>query len=154
MSQDDAKTFIHSTQKQALYLWGGLCLSLTLFYVQSQLVFVQSNPLPTSNLEWVLSLLGLVTFLMGHFFFNNYTRLRKDKFSRMSFAERKQGLLVAFVLQFVLFETLGLYGVLVSVLTQSSLKALPYVLCAYLGFCLSFPKKAKIKPFFQAPYSK
>ncbi len=139
---------IHATQRQALYLWSGLSLALTLFFVQSQMFFVKADPLPSSSFEWYLIGLGVLTFLFGFLFFKNYTQLRKKRILRMPYNDRKQTLLVAFVFQYILFETLGLYGVLVSVLTQNTTKALPFILFAYLGFSLSFPKKSLIEPFF------
>lgn len=139
---------IESTRRQALYLWVGLSLSLTLFFVQSQMFFVKANPLPTSKLEWIFTGLGLLTFLLGYFFFKYYTEIRKPRLLKMPFNDRKQSLLTAFVMQFVLFESLGLYGVLISVLTQNTLKAIPFMVFAYLGFFLAFPKKEKITPFF------
>lgn len=148
MNSESVK-LINETRRQALYLWVGLNLSLTLFFVQSQMFFVTASPLPTSSLEWVFSGLGLITFVFGFVFFKNYTSLRRLRLMKMPFAERKQSLLVAFVLQFVLFETLGLYGVLISVLTQNTMKAIPYILFAYVGFILAFPKKEKIEPFFK-----
>ena len=96
-----------------------------------------------------MSFMGLVTFLFGYFFFDKYLGLRKKALLRMPFNDRKQTLLMAFVLQFVLFETLGLYGVLISVFTQNTWKALPYVVCAYLGFFMSWPSEKKIHPFFE-----
>ncbi|MEM7645444.1 MAG: hypothetical protein AAF203_00930 [Pseudomonadota bacterium] len=147
--ENKTDAIVASTSKQALYLWAGLSLSLTLFFVQSQLVFVKANPLPSSQLEWVLSVLGFLTFLMGYFFFDKYTGLRKKQILKMPFEDRKQSVLIAFVFQFILFETLGLYGVLVSVLTQNTWKAIPYVVSAYLGFIIAFPKKQKITPFFR-----
>jgi F0F1-type ATP synthase membrane subunit c/vacuolar-type H+-ATPase subunit K len=147
--EQNATEFTKSTQKQALYLWAGLSLALTLFFVQSQLVFVRTEPLPSSSLEWVFSGMGVATFLLGLVFFKNYLALRKKALLRMPFKDRKQSILIAFVLQFVLFETLGLYGVLLSVLTQSTMKAIPFLLFAYLGFYLSFPKEKKVAPFFE-----
>ena len=143
------RDLVKETYRQALYLWGGLCLALTLFFVQSQVVFVKGKPLPTSQLEYVFSGLGVVTFLMGYFFFNNYTSLRKNYLMKMPVDQRKQNILVAYVIQFVMFESLGLYGVLLSVLTKNSWKALPFMVFAYLGFGVSFPKKHKISSFFR-----
>lgn len=140
---------IKSTRKQALYLWAGLSLSLSLFYVQSQVVFIKSEPVPSSQLEWVFSVLGVVTFLFGFVFFKNYTALRQKKILKLPYPDRKQMILVAFVLQFILFETLGLYGVLLSVLTQNSLKAIPFLIFAYLGFALAFPRQEKVEQFFK-----
>ncbi len=142
------ETVLQSTYRQALYLWIGLSLSLTLFFVQSQLVFVKGKPLPTSQLEWVFTGLGAVTFLMGLVFFKYYLAIRKSRILRMPVNDRKQTILLAFVFQFVLFETLGLYGVLLSVLTQNTMKAFPFVVFAYVGFLLALPKKIKIKEFF------
>ncbi len=68
----------------------------------------------------------------------------------MAERDRKQTILIAFVLQFILFETLGLYGVLLSVLRQNTWKAIPFVVMAYVGFALAFPKKEKIEPYFRA----
>lgn len=150
MKESDPSAIIQSTRRSALYLWSGLSLALTLFFVQSQLVFVKREPLPTQQIEWMMVGLGVVTFLFGLVFFKNYTRLRRTQLMKMPFAERKQTLLVAFVFQFVLFETLGLYGVLISVLTQSTEKAVPFILFAYLGFYLSFPRKKKIEIFFKS----
>lgn len=144
----DASGFIETTRRQALYLWAGLSLALTLFYVQSQIIFVKGDPLPTSQLEWIFACLGAATFLMGYFFFKNYTKLRKPKLMRMPFKDRKQSLLIAFVLQFILFETLGLYGVLLSVLTRNSWKAAPYILFAYIGFYTAFPRRKSVADFF------
>lgn len=149
MSDSKKEDFVASTRRQALYLWVGLSLSLTLFFVQSQMFFVNANPLPTSQLEWIFTGLGVVTFLMGFFFFKNYMALRKKQLLLMPEKERKQTLLIAFVLQFILFETLGLYGVLLSVLRQNTLKAVPFVVAAYVGFALAFPKKEKIEPYFK-----
>lgn len=146
----EAQEFLEGTQKQAFYLWTGLSLSLTLFFAQSQIVFVKSEPLPSSGIEWVFSFVGLLTFLLGYFFFDQYTKLREKKIFKMPYAERKQTILVAFVLQFVLFETLGLYGVLLSVLTQNSMKAVPFLIFAYLGFVRRFPRKEVIAPFFRS----
>jgi predicted transporter len=146
----ESEEFVNSTCKQALYLWAGLCLSMTLFYVQSQIVFVKRDPLPSSQLEWVMTLLGILTFTMGLLFFRNYMALRQNRIMRMPYKDRKQSLLIAMVLQFVLFETLGLYGVLLSVWTQNHLKALPFLFFAYVGFYLSFPKKDKIRVFFRS----
>lgn len=143
-----ADGIVKSTQRQAFYLWVGLSLSLTLFFVQSQLIFVKGDPLPTSRLEWVFIGLGVSTFLLGVFFFKNYMALRKKSLLKMPMKDRKQTLLIAFVFQFVLFETLGLYGVLLSVLTRNTLKAVPFVLFAYIGFFLARPKMEKITPFF------
>ncbi len=140
---------LESTRKQALYLWAGLCLSMTLFYVQSQIVFVNRSPLPSSNLEWIVSVLGVITFVLGLLFFKNYMALRKNRILKMPLKDRKQSVLIAMVLQFILFETLGLYGVLLSVWTQSGLKALPFLIFAYFGFFKSFPRKKRIVPYFQ-----
>lgn len=148
MLNSESVQVIEETRRQALYLWIGLSLSLTLFFVQSQRFFVKSDPLPTSGIEWVFTIMGVLTFLIGFVFFKNYTTLRKERISKMLNSEKKQTLLVGFVLQFVMFETLGLYGVLISVLTQSSLKAVPFVIFAYIGFLTAFPKKEKIAPFF------
>ncbi len=147
-NKERSDEIIKGTWKQALYLWTGLNLALTLFFIQSQMFFVRSRPLPHSRLEWFFSGLGFITFLFGLLFFKYYTKLRTKRFLMMSFEERKQSLLVVFVVQFILFETLGLYGVLVSVLTQSTLKSLPFIVLAYLGFVLSFPRKKKIRTFF------
>lgn len=149
----DAKTYLSSTRRQALYLWAGLSLALTLFFVQSQMFFVKGSPLPSSQLEWVFAALGIVTFVMGYLFYRNYTALRKNRILRMPFKDRKQSLLVAFVFQFILFETLGLYGVLLSVFTKNTWKALPYIFFSYIGFYLAFPREAKIKEFFNEPPS-
>lgn len=145
----DLKNAIDNTRRQALFLWGGLSLTLTLFFVQSQRFFVKGDPLPTARIEWIFIAMGLVTFLFGYFFFSNYTKLRKDKIARMPVNERKQSLLVAFVLQFIMFETLGLYGVLLSVLTRNTWKAVPFLLFAYIGFLSSFPRRDKIAVFFR-----
>jgi F0F1-type ATP synthase membrane subunit c/vacuolar-type H+-ATPase subunit K len=142
------KQFLESTRKQALYLWAGLCLSMTLFYVQSQIVFIKRSPLPSSRLEWMISFLGLITFVLGLLFFKNYMALRKSRILKMPLRDRKQSVLIALVLQFILFETLGLYGVLLSVWTQSSLKAIPFLLFAYIGFYWSFPRRALLSDFF------
>jgi len=150
MEEINPSTIVQSTRRSALYLWSGLSLALTLFFVQSQLVFVKREPLPTQQIEWMMVGLGVITFLFGLFFFQNYTKLRRTQLMKMPFAERKQTILVAFVFQFVLFETLGLYGVLISVLTQSTEKAVPFILFAYLGFYLSFPRKEKIEAFFKS----
>lgn len=139
---------IESTRRQALYLWVGLSLSLSLFFVQSQMFFIKAKPLPTSGLEWVFIGLGIVTFALGYFFFKYYTQLRKEGLMKLPLNDRKQSLLIAFVMQFVLFESLGLYGVVISVITQNTLKAVPFVIFAYLGFYLAFPKRNKIAPFF------
>lgn len=149
MNPSEIDEYLTSTKRQAFYLWCGLSLALTLFCVQSQIIFVKSKPIPSSNLEWVLTGLGVATFLMGFFFFKNYTALRKSQIMRMPFKDRKQTILIAFVFQFILFETLGLYGVLLSVLMQNSLKAIPFMIFAYLGFILAFPKSEKIEPFFK-----
>lgn len=74
--------------------------------------------------------------------------IRKNRLLKMPFKDRKQSLLIALVLQYILFETLGLYGVLLSVWTQSGLKAVPFMLFAYIGFYLSFPRKNLFKPYF------
>ena len=140
---------IGETHRQALYLWAGLCLALTLFFVQSQIVFVKGEPAPTAQTEWVFSGVGIVTFLMGLLFFRNYTGLRRLQWLKMPFAQRKQNLLVAYVIQFILFETLGLYGVLLSVLSKNTWKAVPFMVFAYLGFILSFPKKSQLDLFFR-----
>ena len=150
MASETQSTLI-GTQKQALYLWSGLSLALTLFFVQSQIVFVKADPLPSSKLEWVFSGLGLITFLIGVLFYKNYLALRKRALLRMPLKDRKQSVLIAFVLQCILFETLGLYGVLLSVLTQNTWKALPFILFAYIGFYLAFPKKEKFTTFFPEP---
>ena len=150
MDQENIE-MLKSTRRQALYLWSGLSLSMTLFFVQSQVVFVRREPMPSSRLEWVFTALGAVTFLLGFFFFKNYTKLRKKRFLKMPLKDRKQSLLIAFVLQFVLFETLGMYGVLLSVWTQSTLKAVPFLFFAYIGFFIAFPKLGKIEPFFSSP---
>ena len=147
MDERKTETF-ESTQRQAFFLWIGLSLALTLFFVQSQMVFVKGEPLPTSRLEWVFIFLGLVTFLLGYFFFRNYTALRKKSLLKMPMKDRKQSLLVAYVFQFVLFETLGLYGVLLSVLTRNTTKAIPFVVFAYIGFYFARPTREKIKEFF------
>ncbi len=147
LSENDQ--MLDSTRKQALYLWAGLCLSMTLFYVQSQIVFVKTEPLPSSRLEWIISILGVITFILGWVFFKNYIAIRKNRILKMPLRDRKQSLLIAIVLQYVLFETLGLYGVLLSVWTQSGLKALPFIAFAYLGFYRSFPKKDLFAPFFK-----
>lgn len=144
----DPSSIIQSTKKQALYLWVGLNLSLTLFFVQSQMFFVKGNPLPSTQLEWIFIIMGLLTFIFAYLFYSFYTKARKNQIRQMPEAQRKQSLLVAFVLQFILFETLGLYGVLLSVLTQNTWKAIPFVVAAYIGFVLSFPRVAKIRPFF------
>jgi FtsH-binding integral membrane protein len=149
MSVEDNRTYLQKTRKVAIYLWSGLSLALTLFFVQSQIVFVTTDPLPSQKAEWGLVGLGILTFLFGFFFFKNYTSLRRDQLLRMPLEQRKQSLLVAFVLQFILFESLGLYGVLLSVLTQSSEKALPFIVFAYLGFFFAFPRQAKLEPFFK-----
>ncbi len=147
--QKENQDMLKSTRKQALYLWVGLGLSMSLFYVQSQIVFVKSEPLPSSSLEWVVSILGLLTFTLGMLFFKNYMALRKNRILKMPLKDRKQSVLIALVLQYVLFETLGLYGVLLSVWTQSGLKALPFLLFAYIGFLASFPKQKTFEPFFR-----
>ncbi len=144
----DQESAIKTTLRQALYLWSGLSLALTLFFVQSQMFFVKTSPLPSSDLEWYFIGLGIITFLFGFLFFKNYTKLREKKILRMPYPDRKQTLLNAYVFQFLLFETLGLYGVLVSVLTQNTLKAIPFIVFSYLGFVLSFPKKKQIEPYF------
>jgi hypothetical protein len=149
MSVEDNRIYLQKTRKVAIYLWSGLSLALTLFFVQSQIVFVKTDPLPSQKAEWGLVGLGILTFLFGFFFFKNYTSLRRDQLLRMPLEQRKQSLLVAFVLQFILFESLGLYGVLLSVLTQSSEKALPFIVFAYLGFFFAFPRQAKLEPFFK-----
>ena len=149
MGDSKKEDFVWSTRRQALYLWVGLNLSLTLFFVQSQMFFVKANPLPTSQLEWVFTGLGLITFLLGFLFFKNYMALRKKQVLLMPEKDRKQTILIAFVLQFILFETLGLYGVLLSVLRQNTWKAIPFVVAAYVGFALAFPKKEKIEPYFK-----
>lgn len=151
MSTDrsEASRHLESTRRSALYLWAGLSLALTLFFVQSQVVFIKGEALPTQRIEWALVLLGLVTFLFGFMFFRNYTRVRRQALLTMSWPERRQTLLVAYVLQFILFESLGLYGVLLSVLTQNTEKAVPFILFAYLGFYLAFPRRKQLEPFFQ-----
>ncbi len=121
---------------------------MTLFYVQSQLVFVKRDPLPSSRLEWMVTVLGVITFIFGFVFFKNYMALRKKRILRMPLKDRKQSVLIALVFQFVLFETLGLYGVLLSVWTQSTLKGIPFLLFAYFGFYVAFPRKTKLAPFF------
>ena len=145
---ENGEEIVRSTWRQALYLWVGLSLALTLFFVQSQMFFINSKPAPSSKIEWFFWGLGFVTFLFGLLFFQYYTRFRKKRLDWMPPEERKQTLLVTFVIQFVLFETLGLYGVLVSVLTQNATKSLPFIVFAYLGFILVFPRKEKIKVFF------
>lgn len=149
----DAQEFLDGTHRQALYLWVGLSLSLTLFFVQSQMFFVKASPLPSSHLEWYFIGLGIITFVFGILFFQNYLRLRLQQLKRSPFNQRKQTILVAYVIQFVLFETLGLYGVLISVLTQNTWKAVPFIVFGYLGFGLSFPRKKKIEGFFKAQIS-
>ena len=139
---------IRETWRKALYLWSGLSLCLTLFFVQSQMFFIRSKPLPYSRLEWVFSVLGVMTFFFGLTFFKFFTKLRIKKFRLMTAVEVQQSLLFVFVLQFILFETLGLYGILLSVLSQNGLRSLPFIVFAYLGFILAFPKKKKIEPFF------
>ena len=151
---ENEEEIVRSTWRQALYLWVGLSLALTLFFVQSQMFFINSKPAPNSKIEWLFWGLGLVTFLFGLLFFKYYTRFRKKRLDWMPPEERKQTLLVTFVIQFVLFETLGLYGVLVSVLTQNAIKSLPFIVFAYLGFILVFPRKEKIKVFFADSSSK
>ena len=146
--EENDKKLAQDTQRIAMFLWLGLIFAMTLFYVQSQIVFVKGSPLPSNPLEWVLVFLGALTFLFGFYFFKNYTRVRSKEIRSARPKDRKQSLLIAFVFQFVLFETLGLYGVLISVLTQNSLKALPFIAAAYIGFFLSFPKKRIIDPFF------
>ena len=76
--------------------------------------------------------------------------LRKNRILKMPLRDRKQSILIALVLQYVLFETLGLYGVLLSVWTQSGLKAIPFLLFAYFGFYRSFPRRDKFAEFFRA----
>ncbi len=150
MEESDKKNrnIIQSTWRQALYLWVGLNLSLTLFFIQSQVFFMNSGPFPHFRLEWIFSVLGFTTFLFGLLFFKYFTTLRMKKLRMMTPEERKQSLLVAFVVQFVLFETLGLYGVLLSVITQNPMKSLPFIISAYLGFIVTFPGKGKIRVFF------
>jgi len=145
----ESEEYLNGARKQALYLWSGLCLTMTLFFVQSQLVFVKRDPLPSSQLEWIISVLGVVTFLLGFFFFKNYMALRKSRILKMPFKDRKQSLLIALVLQYVLFESLGLYGVLLSVWTQSTLKAVPFLVFAYIGFYSAFPKRKLFEPYFK-----
>ena len=143
-----AEETLQSTKKPALYIWVGLLLAMTLFYVQSQTVFIHSSPVSFSTFEWVLVALGIATFLFGYFFFDKYTGPRKKALLQADLKDRKQSLLMGFVYQFILFETLGLYGVVISVFTQTPAKALPFMVCAFLGFFISFPKQKKLKPFF------
>lgn len=147
----ERQTFIDGTRRQALYLWIGLSLTLTLFFVQSQRFFVKGKPLPTEGIEWTFTAIGCVTFIFGLVFFKNYTKLRRKQIEKIPFSDRKQIILTAYVIQFVMFETLGLYGVLLSVLTQNTMKAVPFVAFAYLGFLISFPKVQQIKPFYRQP---
>ena len=137
-----------STRRSALYLWVGLVLAMTLFYVQSQTVFIHSSPVAFVAFEWTLVILGFLTFLFGYYFFDKYVEIRKKALLQAQFKDRKQTLLMAFVYQYILFETLGLYGVVISVFTQTPGKALPFVLCSYLGFLMAFPRKRKLAPFF------
>lgn len=141
--------FQQSTQRQALYLWSGLLLSMTLFFAGTQVAFIRGEPLPSSQLEWILATLGGVTFVMGLVFYKNYLALRKNRILTMALNDRKQSLLIVFVLQFILFESLGMLGILVAGLTQSTLKGVPYLLFAYVGFYFAFPKKDKITPYFK-----
>ncbi len=145
----EKQDFVMSTQRQALYLWVGLGLAMTLFFAGTQVAFIKSKPLPTSNLEWFFTAIGLITFLLGLGFYKNYLALRKNRILKMPFADRKQSLLIVFVIQFVLFESLGMLGILVSGLTQSTLKGVPFLIFAYLGLYIAYPKKEKIEPYFR-----
>jgi|GEM_PF-2277857 len=147
-----SETVLKATGRQALYLWTGMLLAMTLFYTQSQIVFVKGEPIPASAFEWPLVFLGAITFLLGLFFFKNYTKARKRALESAPYSDRKQTLLIAVVYQCLLFETLGLYGVFLSVLTQNSLKAIPFVVAAYIGFAVAFPRRERLAEFFKIPF--
>lgn len=147
-SEEQREALFQSTCRQATYLWVGLLLAMTLFYAQSQIVFIKEGPNGASPFEWPLIFLGALTFWVGLYFFKNYTKVRARALGKAEYGDRKQTLLVAFVFQFILFETLGLYGVILSVLTQNSWKALPFVFASYLGFLVAFPRRKVIAPFF------
>lgn len=141
--------FVDMTKRRALYLWLGFLLAMTLFYVQSQVVFVHGPPRPVYTAAVVLSLVGLLTYGFARLFFKYYTKNKREEWRRLQSKDRLQQILVAFVLQWVLLETLGLYGVLLSVFGQNEVLALPFMGAAYYGFWKSFPRKEQISPFFR-----
>jgi len=136
------------TQKSAVYVWLGLLLAMTLFYVQSQLVFVHGPARQATVMTVVLFVLGGITYLLASAFFDRYALLKWEDWRRLNGSDRKQQILVGFVFQWILFETLGLYGVLLSVFRQDKVWALPFLVLAYIGFLRSFPRKHKLTPFF------
>ena len=67
------------THRMALYMWFGLLLAMTLFFVQGQLVFITEEPRPSSKMEWMLVGLGLITFYFWSALFSQLYRCAKKR---------------------------------------------------------------------------
>ena len=84
---------MNSVHKQAVYLWCGLTLALSLFFVNTQIFIRPLKPLPMDQLEWIFALLGLITFTFGVLFFKGYMALNKASWKKMNPTQRGQGIL-------------------------------------------------------------
>jgi len=146
---EDISELVIRTKKSALYVWMGLLLAMTLFYVQSQIVFIHGSPRRAPTMTVALGILGVLTFLLASAFFDRYSLSKKEDWKRLKLEDRRPEILMGFVFQWILFETLGLYGVLLSVFTQDKVWAVPFIALAYIGFWRSFPKESKITPIME-----
>jgi len=73
------------TQKSAVYVWLGLLLAMTLFYVQSQLVFVHGPARQATVMTVVLFVLGGITYLLASAFFDRYALLKWEDWRQTKF---------------------------------------------------------------------
>lgn len=133
----------------ARYIWVGICLSLALFFSQSWKMAGGFSPIklqPSKDIIFVS--LGLISFFYGKFFFNKYLELKERNFLKKATEKEKTNLvLLSFTIQFLIFETVGILGIILSLFTINAVKSIPFVLLSYFGLWQAFPKKNKIPAF-------
>lgn len=145
---------MNKTLRTARYIWIGIGLSLALFFAQIWKMLggeLAWNPNPTVDSIFVF--ISAIVFAYAFFFLNGYLKLRKAEILRGTNTDKYSVLLLAYVIQFLLFETVGIFGLLLSIFSHSAVKSIPFVIASYVGLIIFFPKQDHIKNFYRGDRS-
>lgn len=148
---ESSQKYVASLTRSGRFVWAGIFIQSVLFSFYGLHYFL-SNTLATHRI-WpviVFSLLAVFTFFYATHFFSKYTQLRFQKIISLPEKNRKESLMLALVIQFLLVQFICILGILLSVFQQHFLYVYPFFVAFCIGMWKSWPQQKWFEKFYGA----